>query len=211
MARIKSFRDVPPGGWRYTQPETAVHFFAYSYDELLTKVKEHREYKGFPVDTLAQDIERQLCLQLDTDRCKAEPGEDYRPVDDLTQRLTTAMVVSLNKALVAFVAGGAKFVELAEANERAAACRGCPFNKPASACSCHAAYRLIEAAIPKERRQPGISVCMACGCSLQAKVNLPLDVVAAALDPNIHLPEWCWQKKAQALRRNQETGTNGTP
>jgi hypothetical protein len=197
MATIKSFSTVPPGGWKYVQPETGARFSGHTFDELKKQVKVHREYKGLPTDELDLDVQRQLCAGLGTEWCKPEPGEDYRPVRDLTSELTTQMAISLGKAITAFVADGGQMVEKVEAEERAAKCRGCPFNKPARLCSCSAVYSLVEALIPKERKYEGISVCMACGCSLQAKVNLPLGVIGASLPADLVLPPWCWQNAAR--------------
>jgi hypothetical protein len=199
MALIKSFRVVPPGGWRYVQPDTATRFFAdFSYDDLRAQVLKHREYKGLPVDTIDQDIQRQMCEGLSCDHCKPEPGETYTPVRDLTSSLTTEMAVrlgtSVTKALTKFILGGLEFVPKAEAEARAAICRSCPFNKPASLCSCSSVYGMVEKLIPADRKEIGVSVCMACGCSLQAKVNLPADVIQASLAPDTVLPKWCWQR-----------------
>lgn len=194
MARLKHHSIVPPGGWRYVQPETAARFAGDTLPELVRQVRAHREYKGLAVDSVALDLERQLCAGLDGDWCTPEPGEDYRPVRDLTAELTTAMALSLGKAITAFVAGGGQFVEKAEAERRAAICRGCPFNKPAKLCACSSVYGVVEVLIPKDRKEPGVSVCMACGCSLQAKVNLPAEVIAASLVKELVLPNWCWQR-----------------
>jgi hypothetical protein len=201
MATIKSFRDVPPGGWRYVQPETAVRFYSDTFEDLAAQVRAHREYKGFSTATLARDIERQLCSGLSREHCVPEPGEDYRPVEDLTAQLTADKVKALSRALAAFVLGRAAWVSRAEAERRAAVCRGCPFNKPAKACACASAYTVVETLIPRERRLDGVSVCMACGCSLQAKANLPDEVIAASLAPGLALPEWCWQRAARSVAR----------
>lgn len=197
MALIRSFRDVPPGGWRYVQPETGVRFSADTFEALVEQVRPHREYKRIPTDDLALEVQRQLCTGLTEAECKPEPGEDYRPVRDLTARLSTGLALSLTRTITAALsevaAGKSPLVSRDEARKRAAVCRGCPFNKPASLCACSAVYRAIESAIPAERREDGVSVCMACGCSLQAKVNLPLDVIRAGNAPDAVFPSWCWQ------------------
>lgn len=202
MAMIRSFRDTPPGGWRYMQPETQLRFTADHYDKLRAQVLAHREYKGLPLDTIDRDIQSQLCLSLDRHHCRPEPGEDYRPIDDKTARLTTDMVVSVNKAigkaLGMAILGQDPFVDEAESRRRAAICRRCPFNKFASACSCHAAYRAIEALIPAAKAQPGVSVCAVCACSLQAKINLSMDVVRESIAPGTVFPDWCWQAEPPA-------------
>lgn len=200
MATIKSFRDTPPGGWRYVQPETGVHFDGDNFDDLLAKIRPHREYKGIPCDNLSLDVQRQLCVRLSLSDCEPEPGEDYRPVQDLTGSLTVSMALSLGRAvssaLLEVASGGSALCSPEESQRRAAICRGCPLNKPAGLCSCSAVYVAVEKAIPKSRRLEGISVCMACGCSLQAKANLPASVVAASTAPGTVFPPWCWQPGA---------------
>jgi hypothetical protein len=213
MALIKSFRDVPPGGWRYLQPETGVNFTSDNYEDLIRQIIPHRQYKNLPHESVHLDVQRQLCSGLSTEWCHPEVDEIYRPVKDLTARLTTSMALSVTKAIVAALAevatGKSPLAPVQEAQRRAAICRGCPFNKPSSLCSCSAVYKAIEAAIPKDRRQPGISVCMACGCSLQAKVNLPMDVVSASNQPDTVFPAHCWQTPADPLRRPD--GSDTTP
>lgn len=211
MALIKSFRDVPPGGWRYVQPETAVRFDCDTFEGLVALVVPHRKYKGIPHESTAQDIQRQLCAGLDETWCQAEPGETHRPVADLTASLTTGMALSLGRAVVAalaeIAAGKSPFCAPEEAQARASVCRGCPFNKPSSLCSCSAVYKAIEATIPAGRKHPGISVCMACGCSLQAKANLPLDVVLAGNAPDTVFPSWCWQRPGSPLQGSSASDT----
>lgn len=212
MALIRSFRDVPPGGWHYIQPETAVEFASDNYDDLIAQIIPHRKYKGLPVESVELDVQRQLCLGLSDAHCKAEPDEVYRPVTDLTARLTTGMALALGKTVVAALAevaaGKVPLASKEEAQRRASICRGCPFNKPASLCSCSAVYKAIEAAIPKDRMQPGISVCMACGCSLQAKVNLPLSVIQAGNSPEVVFPPYCWQTPGTTLPDSSVSSTS---
>lgn len=211
MALLRSFRDVPPGGWRYVQPETGVRFNSDNYDDLVADIDRHRRYKGLPTDTTGVDVQRQICQMLTNGECDSEPGEDYRPTADLTARLTTSMALSLGKTVVAALArvaaGDTPLCSKQEAAARAAVCRGCPLNKPAALCSCSAVYKAIEAAVPKDRMQPGISVCMACGCSLQAKVNLPLEVVTVGNSPDVVFPVWCWQRPGSPLRGVESSGT----
>lgn len=199
MATLKdrTHTVTPPGGWRYVQPETGVQFATRSWQSLVSEVREHREYKGIPVETVELDIERQICMRDTGGQCIPEPGEDYRPVADLTARLTTSMAVSLTKGVATFLAGGAQWVDKAEAERRAAICRGCPFNKPASLCSCSSVYKLLDSLVPSERHLQGVSVCMACGCTLQAKANMPIEAVQASLPPGITLPPFCWQKDSR--------------
>jgi hypothetical protein len=212
MALIRSFRDVPPGGWRYIQPETAVVFTSDNFDDLVRQIRPHREYKHLPTDTIELDVQRQLCLQLSPTECKAEAGEDYNPIADQTRSLTTAKAVSFTKAVVGVLAeiaaGRSALCDRAEAATRADTCRRCPFNRSVALCSCSAVYKAVEASIPKDRRFPDIGVCAACGCSLQAKVNLPLSVVTDTNSPGVVFPTWCWQRPAPPLNGANNSDTS---
>jgi len=192
---LKNLREVPPGGWKYVERETGQRFEADCYEDLVGEVRKHRAYKNLAVDDLDSLIQSQMCLGLSTEQCRPVPGEDYQPVTNLTNRLTGSMAASANKALVGFMAGGFQFNDKAEADRRAGICRTCPLNTLASGCSCHAIYRALELTIPKARKQPEISVCMACGCSLQLKVNLPDTVIKDSMNPESVFPPWCWQRE----------------
>ena len=199
MATLKNSREVPPGGWVYVERETGLRFAEDSFSDLVKRVTDHRNYKGLPVDDVPRLIEDQICLGLGPDICNPRPGEDYRPIKDLTQNLTSDMAAAANRSLIEFVKGGLQFNDRTESVRRADICRTCPFNKPASGCSCHTIYRMIELLIPKSRQQPGVSVCMACGCSLQAKVNMPDSVVIASNSAATAFPPWCWQNGMHPL------------
>lgn len=196
MTKLKSYNVVPPGGWRYLQPDTQVWFKAYSKEQLVDKVLAHRRYKGLPEGDVSADIDTQICLTLGPEWCRPEPGETHVPVKDLTADLTTELAKSFTKAIIGFIASGGKLVDKPEAERRAAICRSCPLNRLASSCPCAAVYKGVELLVPSGRNEPGVSVCMACGCSLKAKVNLPMDVIESSLPADINLPTWCWQRPA---------------
>jgi len=200
MAKIKNFNLVPPGGWRFVERTTGVRFTKDNWSDLLRAVTEHRKYKGLPTETVSDEIQEQLCSGLSTEFCQPADGENYQPVNDLTQQLTTEMAISANAALTATIKRAVEGQDVwnspEESAARAAVCRTCPFNKPTKNCSCHMVYRLINMMIPASRTHDGLGVCMACGCSLQAKVNLPMEVVQASQNPSTSFPEWCWQKNS---------------
>lgn len=195
MAKLRNLRDVPPGGWFYLERETGQRFSSDDYDTLIAEVKRHREYKGLDVSDVGRLVQEQICIGLSEKECKAYPGEDYKPVSNLTQSLTTDMAVSVNKAVTKFLLSGAEFEAREEAARRAEICRKCPFNVPASNCSCHVVYRALALTIPKDRRHNDISVCMCCGCSLPVKVNMPAAVLRESVNPKAVFPAWCWQRE----------------
>jgi hypothetical protein len=199
MPTLKSLNNTPQGGWRYLQPGTNVWFYENNWDLLVSKVRTHREYKGLDganVEDVSKDVQNQLCMSMTTRECRQLPGEAYDPVPDKTSQLTSDMVLSLSKGLLSFILHGAKWVDKAEAERRSEICRSCPFNKPAAMCSCSAAYLTINKLVPKDRVPAGVDVCMACGCSLIAKVNLPIEVVADSIQKGQKFPSHCWQLEA---------------
>lgn len=196
MPYLKTLNTVPPGGWRYLQPGTNVWFRERSWDVIVKKITTHREYKGIDVGDVPRDIQDQICMSLGPEHCRPYPGETWEPVEDRTNQLSPGMVLSLSKGILSFIKSGAQWVEPSEAERRAEICRSCPFNKPAAMCSCSAAYKVINAAVPAEKVPEGIDVCMACGCSLKAKVNLPLSVIKDSIQNNQKFPGHCWQLEA---------------
>jgi hypothetical protein len=207
MARYKNHSLTPPGGWRFRERRSGLWFHHDNYADLVRDVNRHREYKGWNTSTTAQDIDEQICLNLTSDWCSGCEGE---PVKDLSQKINMSMAASANRALIAFISNGCQWAPPAEAAARAEVCRTCPYSKHASGCSCQDIYRLIEGLIPKDRRQKAVEqhICMACGCALQAKVNLPMSVVAESLPKDAVFPPWCWQralKPAQSVADGTES------
>lgn len=210
MAKLYNKGMVPPTGYSYRERATGVWFTCDSEADLRAKVKAHREYKGIQTDTIDKDIEEQMCLRLDDRWCKAcDGGEVYEPVIDRTKGMTTEMAFSANRAIISFIKGAivalftgkSAWVDPYKSSERANICRGCPFNKPLNGCSCQDAYKAIEAMIPEKRKQPGCHICAACGCSLQAKLNMPDSVVAESIAPGTTFPPWCWQRPLQGIEK----------
>lgn len=78
MPLLKDTRTAPPGGWRYTQPETGLTMRERSLGELVATVTRHREYRKLPrtVDLeVSVDIQRQICSSLPGDFSRPEQGE----------------------------------------------------------------------------------------------------------------------------------------
>lgn len=78
MPFLKDTRTAPPGGWRYTQPETGLEMRENSLGELVATVIRHRSYKGISplgADEVSAEIQRQLCSNLPGDFSRPEQGE----------------------------------------------------------------------------------------------------------------------------------------
>jgi len=77
MPLLKDTRTAPPGGWRYTQPQTVLEMKAGSLGELIATVIRHRSYKGIaPLDPteVSTEIQRQIVERLGAEFGRPEPA-----------------------------------------------------------------------------------------------------------------------------------------
>lgn len=196
MARLRRIHESPPDDFIYTQPETGGRWTGETLDHLVGIVTEHRVWKNLPRatrDEVRVDIERQICSGLPPGYCKPEPGEDYRPIEDKARAITVESILEFSKAAFNFIKSGGEMVTKEESERRAAVCRGCRFNRPSPCVVCTPAYKIIDAMIPSNRIEPGLSACGVCGCALRAKVLLPLATIRANdAEQKLRFPSHCW-------------------
>lgn len=195
MALLKSTRTEPPDGFKYLQRETETWIRGEHWEELVDLVVAHRKYKQLPgaiKEEAEIDIHRQICAGAKPGLCREEKGETYLPVSDRARSLSLSNIVTAAKTLFDWMKVGG-MASLDESRSRAAICRGCPFNKEIPQCICTPLYKALEALVPKERLEPGLKICAACGCSLAAKVLVPLEVVRKDNPPGTVFPSFCWQ------------------
>lgn len=185
-------RDTPPTGWVYVERSTGAQFERNSYDQLLEAVREHREYRGLPVHETERDVQDQICLTLGEPTCRRS-RQDPAPIRDRTRSLDLDTLMSGSRALFGWLGSGGATVAPSVSQDRAKVCLSCPLNKPVSKCSCSPFYLLLQTAIPKDRTIDGLHVCMACGCSLKAKVLVTDEVIRGSISPSTDFPKWCWQ------------------
>lgn len=198
MAVIAQKRTTPPDGWYYVQPETQTRLEHETLEELVQVVMRHRAWKGLlPVDhdAVQLDIERQICMAQFPGVCKAEEGEDYRPLRDLSRSLTLEKIEAFSHAAFSFIQSGLKWVDEETANRRADVCLGCKFNRAPHACACTPLWQFIGRLIPTNRRRGNLHICGICGCALQAKVLMPADVIHEAdAGRDLQYPGYCWAR-----------------
>lgn len=201
MARLKSFRDTPPGGWTYFQLETELTIKGDCWTELVDLVLAHRRYRNLqPQDkpSVELEIQRQMCRKLGKQECQSEgPQDKWLPLAHDKVMLTMDMVLGFSKAAIAFVASGGEMAPMDEVKRRAAICKNCLFNQRLSGCRCQPFYALLDKTIPKDRRMPDMGVCGVCKCSNLVKVNLTEDQVRVSNEGREL--EWpvdqeCWQR-----------------
>jgi hypothetical protein len=204
MALLKRRNTAPPGGFTYLQTETQFTMKGENEDQLIDFVIAHRQYRNLaPTDreSVRKEIERQICTRLGYGDCKPEGKNDPWVAQDGTKPVIgMTQMIAFSKAAMAFVASGGELAPMEEVNRRAAICLRCPLNQPVSGCSCGIFYKAIAAAVPQSRTIDGLNLCMACSCSLVAKVNLTEDQVRISNEGRkIDWPaQECWQKEIQA-------------
>jgi hypothetical protein len=200
MALLKRWRVAPPGNWTYFQKESQLRIKAENGDALVDQVVEHRKYRGFtPTDreTVKLEVQRQICEKLGFNDCRPEGESDpWKPKDGSKPLVTMSNVLSFSKAAIAFVKSGGELAPMEEVKRRADICRQCFWNRELSGCACGGFYKILDAAIPKDRKLDGLHVCGICNCSNGVKVNLTEEQVRAS-NAGRNLP-WptetpCWQ------------------
>ena len=210
MARLKFKSQRPPRGFFYIQPETRLRIEGEDYGAIMKLVLAHRQYRSLPRATRAEveeDVERQICSRLTVAECRSEgPLDELRPVTE-SQVLSVGAVMSLSKAAFDWLASGAEVVSMELLAKRQAACLSCPLNNPVKACSCSLFYKTIDHLVPAARRSQDMHVCGACGCSTNAKAQMPLPmVIQADGDRNIQYPIGCWVRTEKELAQASPSG-----
>jgi len=198
MAKYNIPSLTPPGKWWYFQKETRLRIEGEDLIDLKNKVAAHRKYKQLGRlndEEVWRDIEQQTCERLGSQHCSPEEGEQWQPMEDITQNISMEEIKAFTRAFVEWITSGAELAAKQEAESRAEICRGCQFNVPAKGCwGCEMLYKVAEAAIPADRQIEGVNVCAICGCGLKAKVNVPFSVVEESnRNRNLKYPSYCWQ------------------
>lgn len=195
MARLKHHGTAPPGSWQYRQKETGLTIKSDNFDSLVAKVVEHRAYRGLqPQDreTVALEVDRQLCSRLNHDHCYAEPGDGWVPVKD-SAHIRLSDILAFSKTMLMWLASGRRIAPMEEAQRRRAICKDCPLNRHPSGCKCGVLYKMIASSVPKDRQFEDVHVCSVCQCSLKSKVNVPMEVIRVGeLGRNLQYPVTCW-------------------
>lgn len=198
MRRLLHPNQVPPGGWRFLERTTNVLIKAPTYENLKALIVEHRQANNLAAGlNLEQEIEEQICANLDHNDCT----DSARPLHAQGGQLTLGQVFTGTVTLAHWLLTGGKKVDLTEANRRAEICSTCQFNVSFDGCQgCHG--ETLRAAVDsivqgqKTEYDEKLNACSLCGCSLKAKVFLPLNILRQHIPADIQaaFPNWCWLK-----------------
>jgi len=188
-------RTTPPSGWRYVE-ETGVSFTHHNYTAIMSMIREHRRAVGLPIhgDWIEQ-VKARMCEQNPSMRCHdAEVKERVWLAEDVMRFATT-----LKEKIVS----GEPMVDDTEQSRRATICAACPKNGYIACRICGPLGELITSLLgghkpPPEANELHGKACLACGCSLAAKINYPLSVlqnVDAQLGTQPDYDSRCWMRE----------------
>lgn len=222
--KIISKSTLPPGGWKYTQPETNVSFDGMvSFSEQVGIIVKHRKANKLPgADpvTATEDLTRFNCARLPSICTESNPDSKKKPgphpvsagvAATVRQRAESAAVT-----VTSWLGDGGKPVSAERAVERATICAACPYNaeaklfdlsKPAAATlrALLAIKGTMNLTTPLDDK---LGVCQICGCNLPLKVHTPIKNVLAGTDPDILklFPDGiCWIRSESEQQQHIKT------
>lgn len=193
-------RDVnsPPGGWRYTVPETGITIKAQFFNGLKQRVIKHLQANGVTISD-----ERLLVFEDGACRETQPPGSwcakrAPKPVEGKLPHLTLAHLDRFLKSIW-YAITQRDFVGREEAERRAEICRTCPLITGGLG-GCSGCYTLLKKAQSLVEKNPitmdaGAEVCGACGCYVPILVHLKNSTLDKAVGEK--MPKYaeghCWR------------------
>ena len=192
-------RDVnsPPGGWKYTVPQTGVTITAQFWNGLLPQILSHLRANGVEItDELLLEIEDGACRETNPPGwCrKRQPKLVEGVLPHLTLGHLDRFLKSIWHTLVS-----RDFVPREEAERRAEICRNCPLISGGLG-GCSGCYTLLRASEKLVQKNPILmdadkDVCGACGCHVPLLVwckNSTLDKAVGEKMPR-YKEGVCWR------------------
>lgn len=202
--RLLQHTECCPDKWRFTVPQSGHTVRCFSWDGLLTQIKDYCRDNGFPVPTV-EDVEHQLCQILPPGWCAYEDGS--APAWYLDARISLDDVINGTKALGALMAaaiaaafGGEKPTvsqELAES--RASTCARCYMNVNIPGCLPCVGFANIVAEVASGITTPAdpfLKACLVCKCANEAQTRVKAEILSNGVPDEMlpKFPEFCWKK-----------------
>ena len=198
--RFHNRNESPSGGFRFFVAETKTWITGIDWNQFTTRVKNHYHANNLPVGLLFEEtLEDQACRNTDPKSSYQDGEGTVRVVSEPT---TFKMLKNATSVLVGWFKDGGKRESKDEIERRASTCVQCKFNQPAINCpSCgfQSIRDLINAVVANDHidLDKHLHACRFCGCSLQAKIRIPLEVIQKN-DPDynkVEYPDYCWLYK----------------
>lgn len=196
MLNINNTSLVPPGGWKYVDPDTGFRVGVPTYQAMLNKVAVHRRANNLlPLSEASiQDI---LCQQAHEGVCG---GTQEKGAALVHAEITGADAINGTKVIFSLVKSGGRLVKQEEAERRAKICSSCPLNVDyKSGCaSCATTLAGFVLKITKKRKTTmdgNLKACGVCHCMNTAQVHVPYKHLKKGITPAMDdlWPEECWK------------------
>jgi hypothetical protein len=189
--------QAPPGGWRYTVPETGKTISGSTEGIVIDGVQNHYSSNNIPGPVnLSRLIEKQICRERPNYCGSTEP---HLVSHSLSRNIAT--IVMGTRTIGAWLFSGRRRVEQQLAEERAVTCSECPQNQVVNCTACHGDLLapVIENIVAGGTTKVGhlLNACMICGCAIKAKIWVPHDIIESNMPDTIlkELPANCWVVK----------------
>lgn len=184
---------MPPGGWRYTQPETNHPMSGITFRTLLSKVGMHRANQKIesPTKNMAAEVEDAICQAMSPEDQVVWCETGMR----VLKSISWTEVAAFLKTAAAWVTGGQQLVTPQEAERRATICAGCPLNVGLHGCGmCRRALQEVREKILARgtSKDAVLEACGVCGCDNKTQVHVPLEVLKRGRT-GLQYPAWCWK------------------
>lgn len=200
MQRLKDKMQVPPGGFKYFQPESRATVSSNTWDRLIADIREHRIANSIPIGPLFDaEIQDSLCAKLPAgcpDCEHYDPNYTAPPTVPTTFQQAITFLKVMTKLTLR---GRSGLVDKAEADRRAGICRGCPLNKPIDGCTtCRNLVKYVAEAVGnlKAAGSESLEGCAVCGCENRAAVWIDKELQLSAQPAEVRaaFPSWCWKR-----------------
>jgi hypothetical protein len=183
----------PPDGYRWVDPLDGWISHAWDYGTWVEQALTHYRVNERPVPLdLGEQMQEQLCLTLPPGWCNYDLRGSERPSvaldwNDLQKGLRT---------FAKWIAGGAKYVEQAEADRRALICSRCYLNVNIVGCS--GCQKLVREVVTRSSKYDSfLRGCAVCKCVLSAKIHFPLSILGKEAKSHQDMyPDFCWLKES---------------
>ena len=214
MKELKQKNKTPPGGWRYTDPDTGFNFRKYrTIEELVDRVTTYRLHNNLPpIPSLRLIIEHWLC-------CQPNMEQHCKPTTVVSRSLRQYLQGA--KAAVKIAASGdSAYTTQQEAEARAVICVDCFQNVENKKHSRLGRYtdKYLRSMVGSRRTSldEQLFSCNLCTCPLRPKVHVTQSIIEEALTRKergvLKIPMtsksgkkfYCWQFKPVTEPQNAE-------
>lgn len=197
MLKLTDYSSLPPGEYRYTQPETGFKIQARSWSQMLQKVHSHRVANiGCDIEAGWQErLEHDYCLQNNLDGTSWCSDEKYY-APDKNRPLHWSDIQRFLFFMAQWIMAGRPLVEQQEAGRRAAICVDCPENIDLHV-ACPSCVKL-DALIAEVKGDKATSLdsrlknCMVCRCHNGTSVWAPNEFMSTK---GLEYPAHCWKRE----------------